>query len=228
MPFRLLNHVEETILKRSFSIWGIFELYGKEKLIIATPSSTMDLKHGGLKIKNRGIQDRPQSFGIEVLTNVTNSEIFQNPVKESNRLKVYLCSHSLEHVNHLMESDPVLVGLQIGIIRNKKFSIGLNFAEIVLNYHKNRDLDFPYVIINGKAANLVCFGRDIMGNSVISCYRKIKDNQILIILNEDREVLGIGRSRFAGDLLYRPNVITVDTIEDIGTFYLQNENMSIR
>jgi predicted ribosome-associated RNA-binding protein Tma20 len=120
------------------------------------------------------------------------------------------------------------MGIQIGIIKGKKFFPGLNFAELVLNYHRNNTcLEFPYVVVNDKAANLVCFGRDIMGNSLVSYYDKIKDNQLLIILNENNEVLGLGRSRFASPLLSRPNVITVDTIENIGTFYLQNENKSL-
>ena len=228
MHYRLPNPVEETILKRSFSTWGIFELYGKEKLIVATPSPSVNPKKGGLQIKDQDVQNKPRFLDFKILPKVNSKKKFQNHLNGSNQLKVYLCSPSLENANNFMESSPILMGLQIGIISNKKFAPGLNFAEIILNNHRNRSLEFPHVIINEKAANLVCFGRDIMGNSVISCYKKIKDNQILIILNKDKEVLGIGRSRFSGELLCRPNVITVNTIEDIGTFYLQNENMSTR
>jgi ribosome biogenesis protein Nip4 len=136
-------------------------------------------------------------------------------------------SKPLQSDESLLKLGPVSVGLQIGIIKKKKFLPGLNFAELVLEQHRNNSLEFPHVIVNEKAAQLVCFGRDIMGSSVISCYANMKDNQVLIILNENKEVLGLGRSRFSSLLLSRPNVITVDTVENIGTFYLQNENKSL-
>ncbi|GKS62351.1 hypothetical protein YTPLAS21_18090 [Candidatus Nitrosocosmicus sp.] len=226
MEYRFPNAVEKTILKRSFSNWNIFELYDNEKIIIAYISSTVTKinlsKKTDLQTFNPHIRDT--TILVDSQDMRKNLDGKQNQINNSNLRKVFLWDRRPEHDDLLLSLHPVLMGIQIGIIKSKKFLPGLNFAEMVLDYHKNTKLEFPYVVVNDKAANLVCFGRDILGSSLISCYDKIKGNQLLIILNENHEVLGLGRSRFTSPLLSRPNIITVDTVENIGTFYLQNEN----
>ena len=39
---------------------------------------------------------------------------------------------------------------------------------------------------------MVLYGRDIMGKSILEFNNQIKENQILIILNQKKEVIGIG------------------------------------
>ena len=117
---------------------------------------------------------------------------------------------------------PIIIGMKIGTIKNKKFSPGLNFAEFVVKHNKN--MDYPHVIINTKAENLIVFGRDIMGSSILSFFKDIKENQQVIILNHNKEVIGFGKSRYSGSLIIQPNIITIDTTQDIGTYYLKSEN----
>jgi archaeosine-15-forming tRNA-guanine transglycosylase len=119
------------------------------------------------------------------------------------------------------------MGLQIGMIRKKKFIVGLNFAEFVLEKQNKEKFDFPHIVITEKAVNLICFGRDVMGNSIIYCSEGIDSNQILLITNKNHELVGIGRTRYASDLLSQPNLVTVDTVENIGTYYLQEENLGL-
>jgi len=71
---------------------------------------------------------------------------------------------------------------------------------------------------------LVLYGRDIMGKSVLEFNNQIKENQIVIILNQKKEVIGIGRSRYNNKLIVQTDKITVDNIQDIGTHYLKYEN----
>jgi hypothetical protein len=224
VQYRFLNALEETILKRAYSNWGIFELYDKEKLIVSSIITTHP-KEEGLQIDKLSIQNK---FSPSHTMNVSNNDVgSKDNVTESTLRKVFLWSKPLKCGELLFKLGPVSMGIQIGTIKKKKFLPGLNFAELVLYHHRNNSLEFPHIIVNEKAANLVCFGRDIMGSSVISCYHKIKDNQVLIILNEKKEVLALGRSRFSSPLLTSHNVITVDTVENIGTFYLQNENKEL-
>jgi hypothetical protein len=63
-----------------------------------------------------------------------------------------------------------------------------------------------------------------MGSSILSFFKDIKENQQVIILNHKKEVLGLGKSRYSGSLIMQPNIITIDTIQDIGTYYLKSEN----
>ncbi|HZH38707.1 MAG TPA: hypothetical protein VEX17_01445, partial [Bacillales bacterium] len=71
---------------------------------------------------------------------------------------------------------------------------------------------------------LVMYGRDIMGSSIVDFFNGIKENQILIVLNQKKEVIGIGKSRFSGNLIAQSDKITIDNIQDIGTHYLKGEN----
>jgi predicted RNA-binding protein (TIGR00451 family) len=122
----------------------------------------------------------------------------------------------------LKKLNPVIIGLKIGTIKNKKFSPELNFAEFVVKHNSN--MDYPHVVVNTKAENLLVFGRDIMGSSILSFFKDIKENQQVILLNHNKEVIGLGKSRYSGSLIVQPNVITIDTTQDIGTYYLKKEN----
>ncbi len=118
--------------------------------------------------------------------------------------------------------QPINSGLIIGKVRNKKFLPNINFAELIVS--NNPKLNYPYAILENKGANLVLYGRDIMGNSIIDFFKEIKENQLVIILNQNKEVIGIGRSRYNNNLITQNDKITIDNIQDIGTHYLKNEN----
>jgi ribosome biogenesis protein Nip4 len=207
MTFRNLTNVEETILKRSFNNWGIFEIFGTIKILIRT--LVLD------DINND--QNHTSTSGYSTNIEIAKSE------KNIMRTEVFVRS-IVKYDDILFKLNPVSIGLKIGTINNKKFSPGLNFAEFVVKHNKN--MDYPHVFINTKAENLVVFGRDIMGSSILSFFKDIKENQQVIILNHNKEVLGLGKSRYSGSLIMQPNIITIDTIQDIGTYYLKSENRS--
>ncbi|HYO05354.1 MAG TPA: hypothetical protein VER14_00040, partial [Phototrophicaceae bacterium] len=66
--------------------------------------------------------------------------------------------------------------------------------------------------------------RDVMGSAIVDYFNGIKENQTLIVLNQKKEVIGIGKSRFSGSLIAQSDKITIDNIQDIGTHYLKGEN----
>jgi 60S ribosome subunit biogenesis protein NIP7 len=142
--------------------------------------------------------------------------------KKTKRIEVFVHSNFKYDDMLFKKFRPVIIGLKIGTIKNKKFLPGLNFAELVVKH--NRDVDYPHVIINTKAENLIVFGRDIMGSSILYVPNDVKENQQVIILNHNKEVIGLGRTRYSRRLITQPNIITIDTIQDIGTYYLKNEN----
>lgn len=208
MTFRNLTIAEETILKRSFNNWGIFGIFGSMRLLINTiilDTSSNDQNH------TLTLGYSPDIEFAESEKKIVRTEVFvRSTVKYDDIL--------------FNKANPVSIGLKIGTIGNKKFSPGLNFAEFVVKHNKN--MDYPHVIINTKAENLVVFGRDIMGSSILSFFKDIKENQQVIILNQNKEVLGLGKSRYSGSSIMQPNIITIDTIQDIGTYYLKSENRS--
>jgi len=206
MTFRNLTNAEETILKRSFNNWGIFEIFKTLRILIRT------------LVLDAVISDQKDTLTL----GYSNGPEFTEPEKTIKRTEVFVHSNIKYGDTLLNKIHPVIVGLKIGTIKNKRFSPGLNFAEFVVKHNKN--MDYPHVIINTKAESLIVFGRDIMGSSILSYFKDIKENQQVIILNHNKEVIGLGKSRYSGSLIIQPDVITIDTTQDIGTYYLKNEN----
>ncbi len=244
MTFRDLTNVEETILKRSFNNWGIFEIYGTLRILIRTLVLDVAISNQKTniskqyavpnKILHHNSRDNSSSNMIEKYNHdnkgrflsstigYSNGKKFTESEKNIKRTEVFVHSN-VKYDNTLFKKlNPVIIGLKIGTINNKKFSPELNFAEFIVKHNKN--MDYPHVIVNTKAENLVVFGRDIMGSSIISFFNDIKENQQVILLNQNKEVIGLGTSRYSGSLIVQPNVITIDTTQDIGTYYLKNEN----
>lgn len=207
MTFRNLTNAEETILKRSFNNWGIFEIFKTLRILIRT------------LVLDAVISDQNHTLTL----GYSNGTEFTEPEKTIKRTEEVFVHSNIKYDNTLFNKiHPVIVGLKIGTIKNKRFSPGLNFAEFVVKHNKN--MDYPHVIINTKAESLIVFGRDIMGSSILSYFKDIKENQQVIILNHNKEVIGLGKSRYSGSLIIQPNVITIDTTQDIGTYYLKSEN----
>ena len=244
MTFRNLTNVEETILKRSFNNWGIFEIFGTLRILIRTltlDTAISDQKTNISKydaipnkiLRNHSSGNSSNAVGkyndnnqgrihALALGHSNGIEFAESEIKIKRTEEVFV--HSNVKYNDMLFKKliPISIGMKIGTIKNKKFSPGLNFAEFVVKHNKN--MDYPHVIINTKAENLIVFGRDIMGSSILSFFKDIKENQQVIILNHNKEVIGFGKSRYSGSLIIQPNIITIDTTQDIGTYYLKSEN----
>lgn len=244
MIYRDLTKEEETIIKRSFNNWRVFEMYRHLKILISEsnkekkanlhPLNLLDSsitmhdrryhksERNEFHLKEENYQDKnsnKSSYNIKKQNKYKKK--ISNSEKNDKTKEVYIYSN--ENQNEIIKKFmPVSIGLKIGIIQNKKFFPSLNFAEMVVDHNKN--MHYPYIIVNDKAANLVLYGRDVMGKSLLSFFNGIIENQLLIILNVEKEVIGIGRSRFSAELMSQPNIITVDNVQDIGTYYLKDEN----
>ncbi len=203
--FKILSREEITILKRAFNQWGLFLMY--ENLhVIAKPIekilSSNDNKTNFHSLKN-------------------NENVNELKLIKRFDVEIYICSNATQK-EFAIKFQPVYSGILIGKIINKKFLPNINFAEMVVKF--NSSFNYPYIILDNNGTNLATYGRDIMGNSILNYFKDIKENQILIILSQKKETIGIGRSRFNGKMITQFDKITVDNIEDIGTYYLKYEN----
>lgn len=219
--FRIVTGSEKIILKKAFNNWGIFHIFNDLNILIK------EIDRGNENKKN--LINPVRTKGPENIHNSTNNTHHNINKKESTNIinsfiiyEVYLCANKRQS-EITIDIQPFSSGINIGIIKknSKKFIFNLNFAEIILSNRK--DLDFPFVCVNKKAENLVVYGRDIMGKAIESYYKKIKENEILLILNSQKELLGIGRSRYTQNLILQSDKITVDNLQDIGTFYMKSE-----
>lgn len=221
--FKACSDNEKLILKKAFNKWGIFHIFNEINLLIK------DNNYNNLADQNN-LTDHsiPKVVGnFQNTSNQNQNDINKNnlkkKIKSSVDNEVYICANKRQ-MEMTIKLQPFSSGLNIGIIKNnsKKFIFNLNFAEIVLS---NRDkIDFPFVCVNDTARNLVLYGRDIIGKSIESYYKEIIENQVLLILSKKKELLGIGRSRYSQELILQSEKVTVDNLQNIGTFYMKEEN----
>lgn len=77
-------------------------------------------------------------------------------------------------------------------------------------------------MVGDKAEKLVLYGRDIMGESIVEASDALDENELVIVLNTATDAIAVGRTRFAGSLLFQKGRVTVTTIADAG-YYLRKE-----
>jgi predicted RNA-binding protein (TIGR00451 family) len=109
-------------------------------------------------------------------------------------------------------------GLKIGELK-KKFLPSMQGADIIARNSRK----FSHIVVDEKAEKLVLYGRDVLGSSIMEISEKLTENDIVVILNKNREAIGIGRTRFPAQLLLQLGKVTVTTILDAG-YYLREEN----
>ena len=110
------------------------------------------------------------------------------------------------------------MGLAIGEMK-KEFVPSMAGADLFVRSGKRSRY---HITVNENAEKVILYGRDIMGNSIVDASDMLDENQLVIILNEKMETIGIGRTRFAGKSLLQKERITVTTVADAG-YYLREE-----
>jgi ribosome biogenesis protein Nip4 len=129
---------------------------------------------------------------------------------------VCLVTDRLEKAVQMM--DPFIAGLAIGELK-KQFMPSIAGADLFARYGKKNKF---YIVVNEKAEKLVLYGRDIMGESMVEASEVLHQNELVIVLNTRFEAIGIGRTRFAGRMLFHKGRVTVTNIADAG-YYLREE-----
>jgi ribosome biogenesis protein Nip4 len=114
--------------------------------------------------------------------------------------------------------DPYSAGLAIGELK-KQFIPSIAGADLFARYGERNKY---YIIVGEKAENLVLYGRDIMGESIVGASEALDENELVIVLNTAFEAIAVGRTRFAGRSLFQKGKVTVSNIADAG-YYLREE-----
>jgi 60S ribosome subunit biogenesis protein NIP7 len=114
--------------------------------------------------------------------------------------------------------DPYSAGLAIGELK-KQFIPSIAGADLFARYGERNKF---YIVVGEKAENLVLYGRDIMGESIVEASDALDGNELVIVLNKALDAIAVGRTRFAGSLLFLKGRVTVTTIADAG-YYLREE-----
>jgi 60S ribosome subunit biogenesis protein NIP7 len=109
-------------------------------------------------------------------------------------------------------------GLAIGELK-KQFIPSIAGADLFARHGERNKF---YIAVSEKAENLLLYGRDIMGESIIEASESLHENELVIVLNRWFEAIAVGRTRFDGRSLFQKGRVTVTNISDAG-YYLREE-----
>jgi 60S ribosome subunit biogenesis protein NIP7 len=139
--------------------------------------------------------------------------------KDGNK-KVVVClvTDRLEEVMMIHTTNLYRSGLAIGELK-KQFIPSIAGADLFARYGERNKF---YIAVSEKAENLLLYGRDIMGESIIEASDALHENELVIVLNKWFEAIAVGRTRFAGRSLFQKGRVTVTNISDAG-YYLREE-----
>jgi 60S ribosome subunit biogenesis protein NIP7 len=129
--------------------------------------------------------------------------------------KVYLLSSELEVV--ILSRQPNYAGLKIGELK-KNFLPSMEGADLIARISKK----FPHIIVDEIAERLILYGRSVLGQSIVGGTENLNENEVVLLLNGNREPIGIGRTKYSGKYLFQIDTDTVTTLVDAG-HYLRSE-----
>ncbi len=132
------------------------------------------------------------------------------------KIVVCLITDMMEKVMQLHQSYSS--GLLLGHLK-KQFVPTIAGADLFARYGSRNRF---YIVVNDRAEKLVLYGRDIMGDSIVEACDTLGENELVIVLNSSDDTIAIGRTRFAGRLLFQKSRVTVSTVDDAG-YYLREE-----
>jgi ribosome biogenesis protein Nip4 len=112
------------------------------------------------------------------------------------------------------------LGLEIGEL-HKKFVPSLAGADLFVRIGCNGT---HCVSVDDVAEALVLYGRDVMGESVIQCPQGIVENDVVVILNQIGQAIGVGRTRFSSAGLRQKGKVTITTLDDAGRYLREEGN----
>jgi 60S ribosome subunit biogenesis protein NIP7 len=141
--------------------------------------------------------------------------ILLKEINTRNIREVYYLSNEIEKIALLQQ--PLYAGLMIGELK-KHFSLSMQGADLVSKISKQ----FPYIIVNEAAEKSILYGKNVYSRSIISTSSTINENEVVIILNQKKEAIAIGKTRFGDNLLLQNGKIVVTTMIDAG-LYLRSE-----
>jgi 60S ribosome subunit biogenesis protein NIP7 len=141
-------------------------------------------------------------------------------IEKDGKKKVVVClvTDRVEEVIMIHTTNLYRSGLAIGELK-KQFIPSIAGADLFARYGERNKF---YIAVSEKAENLLLYGRDIMGESIIEASDALHENELVIVLNKWFEAIAVGRTRFAGRSLFQKGRVTVTNISDAG-YYLREE-----
>ncbi len=133
-------------------------------------------------VEQEALGDLGSEFEVDIKDILKNKTLLMTL---EGRREIYITTSEVKRVLGAMERDPYSVGLYIGEVKNGKFFLGLEGANLIAPYTKKK------VVVNKSAEQLVLYGRDVFSKSVVD-FSTCRQNEKCLLVNSSGEPLGIG------------------------------------
>ncbi|MHA1146707.1 MAG: PUA domain-containing protein [Promethearchaeota archaeon] len=176
------------------------------------------------KTEKEIISEELSKLDITLKDIITNDKIACVSIKKKSTQKeypkIYIISKELKNTcdNFIQDIIKISAGLYFGYIKENSFYLSLEGAEYLFKQEK-----FPkshLVFVNKEGEKSVLYGNNLFKRDIIDINNTIRQKDLILILNADREVLALGYLEIGmKDFeIQRPNKRVIKNLVDKGYF----------
>ncbi len=124
------------------------------------------------------------------------------PIIKGNQLPIYLIKPTHEDLKELIQLTPYIssIGLYFGFIKKGFFFLSLEGAEFL--YRNKYILEKNQIIVNIQGEKSVLYGNNILKEMVSNFSMELKINDLVVVLNELKEIIAIAIIKVDGNEFY--------------------------
>ncbi len=128
--------------------------------------------------------------------------LLNSPVIKGNQLPIYLIKPRNKDLKQLLQltSYSYSMGLYFGFIKKGFFFLSLEGAEFL--YRNKYILEKNQIIVNIQGEKSILYGNNILKKMVSNISMELKINDLVVVLNELKEIIAIGITKVEGNNFY--------------------------
>ncbi|MFX1589393.1 MAG: PUA domain-containing protein, partial [Promethearchaeota archaeon] len=151
--------------------------------------------------------------------------LLNSPIIKSNHLPIYLIKPRQNELIQLKQLTSYLssIGLYFGFIKKGFFFLSLEGAEFL--YRNKHILEKNQIIVTIQAEKSILYGNNILKKMLSNFSMELKINDLVIVLNELKEIIAIGIIKVNGNDFYNlesDDIIALNLI-DKGYYLRKNQ-----
>jgi ribosome biogenesis protein Nip4 len=151
--------------------------------------------------------------------------VIKNKTHQNNYPQIYLLSEELKKLIYSINAinDISSVGLYFGFIKRGEFYVSLEGAEYL---HKRGYIsDSLQLYVNTYGEKSILYGNNILKNMLIMKTYSFKQNDFIIIFNDEDELIAIGSSAIEGNNIehLKPDGLVANNLSDKGRYLREKQ-----
>ncbi len=139
--------------------------------------------------------------------------------------KIYLLSEELKNLLNTVKiyNYISLGGLYFGFIKKGRFYLSLEGTEYL--YKRGLLSDVAKLQVNKRGEKSILYGNNVLKNMLIKKSYNFKENDYILVFNEDEEIIAISKTTLKGSQVQyvKPENLIAFNLSDKGTYLRENQ-----